>query len=664
MNPKPQPLALLGVDTGGTFTDLVLVAGDAVRTWKLPSTPDDPARAVLAGVHHLCGEQPVMVVHGSTVATNALLEGKGARVALLVTAGFRDLLAIGRQNRPVLYALHPRRGPALVAAADTLEVAERVLADGSIEQPLREAEIERVVAAVRALGCQAVAISLLHAYANPRHEQQLLAALEADGCSVSTSHRILPEFREFERTATTAVNAAVAPVMSRYLGRLQAGLGAARLRIMQSNGGAISAEAAAGEAVRTILSGPAGGMVGAFAAARAAGCERILTFDMGGTSTDVGLCPGTIPTSSETVIAGWPVRVPMIDLHTVGAGGGSIARLDAGGALRVGPQSAGADPGPVCYGRGGTEVTVTDANLYLGRLLPDRFLGGRMPLDVAACRTAVEALAARAGLAPPRLAEGVLEVAEATMAGALRVVSVQRGEDPREFTLLPFGGAGGLHACALAEQLQMRRILIPANPGLLSAVGLVLADVIRDYSRSVLLPAAAGEALAAYFRPLEMRARQEMAAEGVKGDALELQSSLDLRYRGQSFEVNVAWSDDFAAAFHRRHQELYGHCDPLRPLEIVTLRLRAVGPGPAPDLTRGRCPEGAVRAAETRPITFAGRQLPCPVFARDQLPCGGHLAGPALVVEETATHLVAPGWRGEVDARGNLLLEKAVKGES
>jgi N-methylhydantoinase A len=660
MNPKPQPRSLLGVDTGGTFTDLVLVAGDEVRTWKLPSTPDDPARAVLAGVRRLCGEEPVLVVHGSTVATNALLEGKGARVALLVTAGFRDLLAIGRQNRPALYALHPRRGPALVAAADTLEVAERVLADGSIEQPLVAAEIDRVVAAVRELGCQAVAISLLHAYANPRHEQQLLAALEAAGCSVSASHRILPEFREFERTATTAVNASVAPVMSRYLGRLQQGLGASRLRIMQSNGGAISAEAAASEAVRTILSGPAGGMVGAFAAARAAGHERILTFDMGGTSTDVGLCPGMIPTSSETVIAGWPVRVPMIDLHTVGAGGGSIARLDAGGALRVGPQSAGADPGPVCYGRGGTEVTVTDANLYLGRLLHDHFLGGRMPLDVAACRAAVEALATRAGLAPQRLAEGVLEVAEATMAGALRVVSVQRGEDPREFTLLPFGGAGGLHACALAEQLQMRRILIPANPGLLSAVGLVLADVIRDYSRSVLLPAAAaGEVLAAYYRPLDKRARQEMAAEGVAEKELVLQFSLDIRYRGQSFEVNVAWSDDFAAAFHRRHEELYGHADPQRPLEIVTLRLRAVGPGPAPDLTRGRCPEGAASATETRPVTFAGREIPCPVFGRDKLPCGGRLAGPALVVEETATHLVAPGWAGRVDARGNLLLEQS-----
>ncbi len=660
MNPNSQPLPLLGVDTGGTFTDLVLVVGDEVRTWKLPSTPADPARAVLEGVRHLCGEEQVMLVHGSTVATNALLEEKGARVALLVTAGFRDLLTIGRQNRPVLYALHPRRGPVLVAAEDTLEVAERVLADGSVEQSLTAAEVERLVAAVRKSGCRSVAISLLHAYANPNHEQQLLTALEAAGYSVSASHRILPEFREFERTATTAVNASVAPVMSRYLGRLQGGLGSSRLRIMQSNGGAITAGAAANEAVRTILSGPAGGMVGAFATARAAGHERILTFDMGGTSTDVGLCPGTIPTSNETVIAGWPVRVPMIDLHTVGAGGGSIARLDAGGALRVGPQSAGADPGPVCYGRGGTEVTVTDANLYLGRLLPDRFLGGRMSLDVAACRAAVEALAARAGLPPQRLAEGVLEVAEATMAGALRVVSVQRGEDPREFTLLPFGGAGGLHACALAEQLQMRRILIPANPGLLSAVGLVLADVIRDYSRSVLLPAdAAGEELAAYYRPLEKRARQEMAAEGVAGQELELQSSLDIRYRGQSFEVNVAWSDDFAAAFHRRHRELYGHADPQRPLEIVTVRLRAVGRGPAPDLTRGRCTEGEAWAAETRPVTFAGDTISCPVFNRDELPCGGQIAGPALVVEETATHLVAPGWEGRIDARGNLLLERS-----
>ena len=663
MNSSASPLPLLGVDTGGTFTDLVLVDGAEVRTLKLPSTPDDPSRAVLDGVRQLCGEGPVLVVHGSTVATNALLEGKGAQVALLVTAGFRDLLPIGRQNRPRLYALHPCRGPALVAREATLEVAERVLADGSVEAPLSAAEVARLVVAVQQLGVEAVAISLLHAYANPAHEERLLAALEAAGCNVSASHRILPEIREFERTATTAVNAAVAPIMSRYLGRLQAGLGFSRLRIMQSNGGAITAGTAAAEAVRTILSGPAGGMVGAFAAAKRAGFSRILTFDMGGTSTDVGLCPGAIPTSSETVLAGWPLRVPMIDLHTVGAGGGSIARLDAGGALRVGPQSAGAVPGPVCYGRGGSEVTVTDANLYLGRLLPERFLGGRMPLDLDGCRRALEALAAAAGLAPRRLAEGVLEVAEATMAGALRVVSVQRGEDPRDFVLLPFGGAGGLHACALAEQLGMRRIFIPVNPGLLSAVGLVLADVIRDYSQTVLLPGDTPAAeLVGLFAPLEARARAELAAEGVAAAALELKASLDIRYRGQSFEVNVPWTEDFREAFHRRHRERYGHSDSGRALELVTLRLRAVGRSRHPEPTPARHPAGAAQALESRQMILAGQECACPVYAREALPAGAALAGPALIVEAHATHLLAPGWQATVDALGNLLLEREEAG--
>jgi N-methylhydantoinase A len=654
-----KTLPLIGVDTGGTFTDLVLVDGETVRTWKLPSTPDDPSRAVLEGVRHLIGEGAALVFHGSTVATNALLEGKGAPVALVVTEGFRDLLRIGRQNRPDLYALHPRRRPALVPPERTVEAAERVLADGSVEKPLEGEEVERVVAAVEATGCASVALCLLHAYANPGHESRLQEVLSAAGLRVSASSRILPEYREFERASTTAVNAAVSPVMERYLARLRQGLGTGHLKIMQSNGGSILAETAGSEAVRTILSGPAGGLVGAFATARRAGFENVLTFDMGGTSTDVSLCRGEIPVTSETVIADWPVKVPMIDIHTVGAGGGSIARLDAGGALRVGPQSAGADPGPACYGRGGTEVTVTDANLYLGRLLPDRFLGGRMALDTERSRKAVEALAKAAGLAPERLAEGVVEVAESTMAGALRVVSVARGHDPRDFALLPFGGAGGLHACALAERLGIPRILVPVHPGLLSAVGLVLSDSIRDYSLSVLRPAdASPEELDGLFGPLEGKAREEMAAEGVAGEALRLERSLDLRYRGQSFEVTVPAGGDFGAAFHERHEALYGYRDEGRPLELVNLRLRAVGRGPRPDLTLGACREGEAIPSGSAPVVLDGEPRECPVYERESLPCGGAFAGPALVVEETATHLVRPGWEVRVDQRGNMVVEK------
>jgi N-methylhydantoinase A len=653
------PATLIGVDTGGTFTDLILVEGTSVRTWKLPSTPDDPSRAVLEGVRHLLGERKALVFHGSTVATNALLEGKGAKVALAVTEGFRDLLRIGRQNRPDLYAMHPRRNPPLAPSGRTVEVRERMLADGAVGAPLTDKEIARAVAAVRESGGDSVALCLLHSYANPDHEARLAAALEAAGFRVSASHRILPEYREFERASTTAVNAAVSPVMERYISRLQKGLGAGHLKIMQSNGGSILAETAGREAVRTILSGPAGGMTGAFETARRAGFERIITFDMGGTSTDVGLCDGALPATSETVIAGWPVKVPMIDIHTVGAGGGSIARIDAGGALRVGPESAGADPGPVCYGRG-DRVTVTDANLYLGRLLPARFLGGRMKLHLGRCRKAVEALAAEAGLTPRRLAEGIVEVAESTMAGALRVVSVQRGFDPRDFTLLPFGGAGGLHACALAEKLAISRILVPVHPGLLSAVGMVLSDSIRDYSRSVLRPGETPRSeLERLFAPLKEQARREMAAEGVQAARLRLERSVDLRYRGQSFEVNVPLSADFRGDFHAAHERLYGYRDDIRELEIVTLRLRAVGRGPHADLTHGICTEGEVRPVENAGIILAGSPTDCPVFERAQLPCGGELEGPALLVEETATHLIAEGWRGKVDERGNLVLERS-----
>jgi N-methylhydantoinase A len=655
---KDSHIPLAGVDTGGTFTDFVLVESGQVRTYKLPSTPDDPSRAVLVGLRHLLGDREALVFHGSTVATNALLEGKGDAVVLVVTAGFRDLLTIGRQNRPRLYALHPRRQPPLVPRERTVEVRERILADGSVEIPLTEAEKVRVVTEVAATGCCSVALCLLHAYANPEHERQLLEALVEAGLQVSASCRILPEYREFERASTTAVNAAVSPVMERYITRLQQGLGAGHLKIMQSNGGSILAETASREAVRTILSGPAGGMVGAFATARAADCHRVLTFDMGGTSTDVALCEEIIPFTAETVIAGWPVKVPMIDIHTVGAGGGSIARIDAGGALRVGPQSAGADPGPVCYGRGDA-VTVTDANLYLGRLLPDRFLGGRMRLDVARCRKAIEGLARQAGLAPVHLAEGIIEVAEATMAGALRVVSIERGHDPRDFILLPFGGAGGLHACALAEKLAISRVLIPVHPGLLSAVGMVLSDAIRDYSRSVLRPATVTAAeLENLLAPMRRQALTEMAAEGIGMDQLQLLPSLDLRYRGQSFEVNVPLAGDYLSAFHGEHERLYGYRDERRPAEVVTLRLRVVGRGPRPDLTRGACRSGEAVPERNVPVFLNGRRIDCPLYERERLPCGGSFAGPALVVEETATHLIRAGWKAEVDGRGNLRLER------
>lgn len=655
---KPDySVPVIGVDTGGTFTDFVLVEGGVVRTWKIPSTPDDPSRAVLEGIKHLLEDRSAIVFHGSTVATNALLEGKGARVVLVTTAGFRDVLHLGRQSRPHLYALHPRRDKPPVSRDNTIEVVERILCDGTVEESLTESAVRRIVNTVKAMEGESIAICLLHSYANPVHEILLARALRAEGVKVSESSMILPEYREFERTSTTVLNAAVSPVMGRYLSRLQQGLGDKVLRIMQSNGGAISAATAGEQGVRTILSGPAGGMVGAFTLARTAGIDRILTFDMGGTSTDVGLCQGTIPFSSETLIAGWPVKIPMLDLHTVGAGGGSIARIDAAGALRVGPESAGADPGPACYGRGEL-VTVTDANLCLGRILPDRFLGGRMKLYSDRARRALEALALEAMLSPERLAEGIVEVAEATMAGALRVVSVARGQDPRDFVLLPFGGGGGLHACALAEELGIDRILIPTNPGLLSAVGLVMADIVRDYSLSVLKGAELSfEKLGSLYAPLREKARSEMASEGIGHATLSLHHTLDMRYRGQSFEVNVPFTENFRAVFHRRHEKLYGYQDEGRDLEIVTLRLRAVGQGPRPEFPKLHR-RGELSPVAQSPVILDGRGRVCPVFQRETLPLDVKFAGPALIVEETATHLLRPDWVARGDDRGNLLLER------
>jgi N-methylhydantoinase A len=653
-----QQTPLLGVDTGGTFTDLVVVEAGRLRWHKLPSTPQDPSQAVLAGVEKLLTEASATVFHGSTVATNALLEGKGAELVLVITKGFADLLQIGRQNRPQLYALQPQPRRTSIPTEHIVEVEERMAASGEIITSLGEAEIDRVVAACRQHGVASIAVVLLHSYANPEHERRLGQALAAAGFRVSLSSRILPEFREFERASTTVVNAMVSPVMETYLERLEQELRPRPLKIMQSNGGSIRAETAGKEAVRTILSGPAGGMVGAFHLARLEGFERIMTFDMGGTSTDVALCDGNIPTTAETVIAGWPVKVPMIDIHTVGAGGGSIARRDAGGALRVGPESAGADPGPACYGRG-TEVTVTDANLYLGRIDRDHFLGGRLSLDEHRSRRAISALATETGLAPEQLAEGVLEVTEETMAGALRVVSVSRGHDPRDFTLVPFGGAGGLHACALAEKLGIGRILFPPLPGLLSALGMVISDSVCDYSQSILrLAPIDKEELARLFAPLETMARTEMYEENLPAANISLVRELDMRYLGQSYEIKVALGDEQRQQFHQAHQVLYGYCDEQREVEIVNLRLRAIGKTATPQFNFGESEQSVEVPPSQRQLLINGRQVACQFLERKQLAAGDTLPGPALILEDAATLLLKPGWTLRVTAHTSLLAER------
>lgn len=645
-------LILVGADTGGTFTDLVALADGRLEVLKVRSTPDDPARAVRDGLARLARGRRPHLHYGSTVATNALLERRGARVVLLTTAGFEDVLAIGRQTRPALYALEPSRPEPLVPAARRLGLPERVLADGSIEVALSAAAVKRAVVQVRRSRAQAVAICLLHSYARPDHERRLAGALAREGLHVTASHRLLREYREYERVATTVVNAYVGPLMAEHLGRLQRAVPDG-LRVMQSNGGLVGAALAAAEPVRTVLSGPAGGVVGAASRARAGGFARVVTFDMGGTSTDVSLVDGTPSWSAETTAAGLPVRVPVIDIHTVGAGGGSIARVDAGGALRVGPESAGADPGPACYGRG-TLPTVTDANLVLGRLVETEFLGGEFTLDRARARAALRPLAAALGRSVEAAAAGVLDVVTAAMERALRVITVERGHDPRELALVAFGGAGGLHAADLAHALGMRRVYVPRHPGLLSAWGMLSADVVRDVGRTLRRVQPPERVLAAGFRALRREAHAALVADGVRDARVE--PMLDVRYAGQSYEVTVPWTRNWRRAFHRRHEQLFGHASPDRPVEVVTLRLRARGGGarvPSERIPRG----GAAEPRAMRPVVFDGRARRTPVFRRDALRVGWRQDGPAIVCEYSATTVVPPGWRATVERTGGLVME-------
>jgi N-methylhydantoinase A len=646
-----------GIDTGGTFTDFVVREGGRVRVHKVLSTPRDPARAVLSGLRDLSvlGSSDVRVTYGSTVATNALLERRGARVCLVTTAGFEDVIEIGRQARPLLYDLEPRRALPLVARPDRLGVAERTTFDGRILEPLRSRTLRSLVARVRARHPEAIAVALLHSYVQPRHERAVGRALRSLGLPITLSHALVREHREYERTSTAVVNAYVAPVVSDHLARLAAAIPRRRLFIMQSNGGVAAPGVVAREPVRTVLSGPAGGVVGARRVAVRAGLARIMTIDMGGTSTDVALVDGAVPQRRDWTLEGMAIRVPVIDIHTVGAGGGSIARRDAGGSLQVGPESAGADPGPACYGRG-TAPTVTDANLVLGRLVADRFLGGHMRLDGARAARALDGLGKRLGLGRIAAAEGTIRVANAAMARALRVISVERGHDPRAFTLVAFGGAAGLHACELAADLGMREVLIPLHPGLLSAAGMADAPLARDHVVTVRLVNPSARALAEHLEPLARRGVKELRDQGVPASRLSLRRLAQVRYLGQSHEIEVPLARDFRRAFDAEQGRLYGHADPKRPVEVVALRVSVTSREPAARTAR-RIP--APRPAPRAPrhaLVWHGRRLRVPCYQREDLPPGTRLAGPCLLVEYSSTVLVAPGWRGLVDGDGNLRL--------
>jgi N-methylhydantoinase A/oxoprolinase/acetone carboxylase beta subunit len=647
----------VGIDTGGTFTDFVRLDRDGLTVHKRRSTPADPSRAILDGLAGLTPERDAVdVVHGSTVATNAVLERRGARVGLLTTSGFEDVVRIGRQTRPELYNLFvPPRRP-IVDPGMTLGVPERLDASGDVLVELDEAVVDEAVRLLGERGARIIAVCLLHSYANPTHEQRIARRLRGAGWQVSASHEVLPEYREFERWSTTVVNAYVTPLVDRYLATLEARLSGSRLAIMQSNGGSISAAAARASAVRTVLSGPAAGVVGARAVARDAGFRRIVSFDMGGTSTDVSLVDDVIATTTDSTIGDFPLRLPVLDIHTVGAGGGSIAYLDAGGALRVGPQSAGAEPGPACYGTG-TELTVTDANLLLGRLDPDFFLGGRMRLDADRARAAARDLARRLRLGVDELAEGVIRVANANMERAIRVVSVERGHDPRRFALVAFGGAGGMHACDLARRLEMQAVVVPRHAGVLSALGMLVADAVRDYSASVLLPAArvSHADLGRRFAPLVAQAGRELAAEGFGPARRVIERLLDVRYVGQSYEITVPFTRDYRRAFDRRHARLYGYADPARPTEVVNVRVKASGITGKPALARRTTRRVVPKPVVRRPGRFGGRAATVAWYRWDDLPPGAGAAGPALIAGGEATVVVPPGFRFRVDGFGNVV---------
>src|SRR5580658_1348083 len=650
----------LGIDTGGTFTDFVRLDEDGIMVEKRRSTPDDPSRGILEGIAYLTLQRPVGgIVHGSTVATNAVLERKGARVALLATQGFEDVLAIGRQTRPELYNIFvaPRRP--LVEPGLVFGVAERLDADGKALVAIVGGQVDRLARVVARSGAEIVAVCLLHSYANPAHEREVARRLRRAGLRVCLSSDVLPEHREFERWSTTVVAASVTPLMDRYLSHLESGLRGQRLQIMQSNGGCVSASAARAQAGRTLLSGPAAGVIGARAVAAAAGYNNIISFDMGGTSTDVSLIEDAIAMTTESVIGDFPVRLPMIDIHTVGAGGGSIAAIDTGGALRVGPRSAGAVPGPACYGAG-FDLTVTDANLILGRLDAGYFLGGRMPLDAARAQVAARGLAAKLKLSIPALAEGVVRVANANMERAMRVVSVERGHDPRDFALVAFGGAGGMHACEVAARLEIATIIVPRHAGVLSALGMLFTDVTRDYSACVLKRSDSMKlaALKKRFQPLLRQARGELASEGFGPARMVLELSLDVRYAGQSFEINVPFSRSFRREFDRLHQRRYGCSNPARPIEIVNVRVRASGLADHPKLPKSVEYKAKAKPGSRRPARFQRRWWSTDFYRWEDLPGGARALGPSVVTGGEATVVVPPGFAFRVDAFGNLIIRQ------
>jgi len=682
----------IAIDSGGTFTDCIWLTPRHAQNRRTPgtplqdstlqilkvfSTPVDPAQAIADAVNRIAADaNEIVVLHGTTVGTNTLLQRKGARVAFVTTKGFEDSIEIGRQQRPKLYDFFFEKDPALSPAELRFGVDERISANGTVMRTPTTASLKTLAAQIAAQRPEAIALSLLFSFANPESEKAVAAALDALEVPLSVSHKILPEFREYERASTVLVNAYLQPVMQSYLQKLQERLslgnptlsqkarkdGApARIFVMQSSGGITALKTAAEQPVRTVLSGPAGGIVGAAAVARRSGFDRIITFDMGGTSSDVALIDGEPSTTNEADVAGLPIRVPVLDIHTVGAGGGSLARFDAGGALRVGPESAGADPGPICYGKG-ERPTVTDANLLLGRLPADQFLGGSFQLDLPRTQKIVAQWLRKnhSSLSPDEFAAGVVRVVNGNMEKAIRVVSIERGHDPRQFSLVAFGGAGAMHACELAHALRIPRVIVPAYPGALSALGILISDVVKDHSRTVLLRVSPRKNFSKQVDPIFAELKRSIAAEleteDWQGTAV-FESSCDIRYRGQGYELSLTYTADVLKRFHAEHKRRYGYSSPERDIEIVTVRMRGRVASPE-KLSRLKIQEEPekLKPAVTM-VRFAGQGYKTQIIPRSSIRPGKSLRGPAIITEYSATTVVPPGLAYRKDRAGNLLIE-------
>ncbi len=703
-----QPLRI-AIDTGGTFTDCVWLDRGRLRVLKVFSTPADPSQAIVQTLRTVVAEMEIshpaaelVLLHGTTVGTNTLLERKGARTALVTTQGFEDAIEIGRQARPKLYDFFFDRIEPLVPKDLRFGINERTAGSGEVLTSPTQEDLQSLAGQIAIVKPESIGISLLFSFANPKNERAVAKALTSLGVPLSISHEILPEFREYERTSTLVINAYLQPVMQSYLeslarrardlvSELRSGARLAdveerpfraakklskngalapvrhspRIFVMQSSGGITALSTAAREPVRTVLSGPAGGVVGAAATARASGFDRIIAFDMGGTSTDVSLVEGSITTATDAQVAGLPVGVPMLDIHTVGAGGGSLARFDAAGVLRVGPESASADPGPICYGRG-TQPTVTDANLLLGRLQPTCFLGGDFTLDLDRTRAVTQEWLKKHSwlFSLEKFAAGVLRVVNATMEKAIRVVSMERGRDPRHFALVAFGGAGGLHACALAEALSIPHVIVPAFPGALSALGILASDVIKDYSRTVLWRVSGKipvQELNREFSALEKTAAKDFHREAWQGRP-SCNRSIDIRYRGQGYELNIPLTNNLLRHFEREHHRRYGYTHPNREVELVTLRLRATvrtartaHRGTGAPARPGRATLGRLSAPKAS-VRFEGKKLETEIYSRDELRPGKKYPGPAIITEYSATAVIPPGKRFRLDHASNLIV--------